>query len=54
MAFERGSIEFGVSGTLVNSNLVMYDRETDSRWPQVLGTAIEGAFEGARASWSVP
>jgi len=46
MAFERGSIEFGVSGTLVNSNLVMYDRETDSRWPQVLGTAIEGAFEG--------
>jgi hypothetical protein len=47
MAFERGGVEFGVSGTLVNSNLVMYDRATDSRWPQVLGTAIEGDHEGA-------
>jgi len=47
MAFERGGVEFGVSGTLVNSNLVMYDRATDSRWPQVLATAIEGEHEGS-------
>jgi hypothetical protein len=47
MAFERGGVEFGVSGNLVNSNLVMYDRATDSRWPQVLGTAIEGEHRGA-------
>lgn len=47
MAFERGGVEFGVSGNLVNSNLVMYDRATDSRWPQVLGTAIEGEHEGS-------
>ncbi|MFC6951766.1 DUF3179 domain-containing protein [Halorubellus litoreus] len=47
MAFERGDVEFGVSGRLVNSNLVMYDRATDSRWPQVIGTAIDGDFEGA-------
>jgi hypothetical protein len=46
LAFERGDVEFGVSGRLVNSNLVMYDRATDSRWPQVLGTAIDGGFEG--------
>lgn len=46
LAFERGGVEFGVSGKLVNANLVMYDRETDSRWPQVLGTAIEGEHEG--------
>ncbi|MFC7080789.1 DUF3179 domain-containing protein [Halorussus caseinilyticus] len=46
MGFRRGETTFGVSGKLLNNNLVMYDRETDSRWPQVLGTAISGAFEG--------
>ena len=46
LGFFRGETEFGVSGRLVNSNLVMYDRETDSRWPQVLGTAMSGPFEG--------
>ena len=46
LGFERGATTFGVSGTLVNSNLVMYDRATDSRWPQVLATAIEGPLEG--------
>lgn len=46
MGFRRGETTFGVSGDLVNNNLVMYDRETDSRWPQVLGTAISGEFEG--------
>ena len=44
--FERGAVEFGTSGDLVNSNLVMYDRGTDSRWPQVTGTAVEGEMEG--------
>jgi hypothetical protein len=44
--FERGTTTFGVSGRLVNSNLVMYDRATDSRWPQVLATAVEGLHEG--------
>jgi hypothetical protein len=44
--FERGDTTFGVSGNLVNSNLVMYDRATDSRWPQMLATAISGPFEG--------
>ena len=44
--FERGPVEFGVSGDLVNSNLVMYDRGTDSRWPQVTGTAVRGPLRG--------
>ncbi|MFC7018904.1 DUF3179 domain-containing protein [Halomicroarcula sp. GCM10025743] len=44
--FERGPVEFGTSGDLVNSNLVMYDRGTDSRWPQVTGTAVEGPLVG--------
>jgi hypothetical protein len=41
-AFHRGGTEFGVSGDLVNANLVMYDRGTDTRWPQVLATGIRG------------
>lgn len=47
LAFEREKVEFGVSGRLVNSNLVMYDRATDSRWPQILGTAIDGSMKGS-------
>jgi hypothetical protein len=39
---------FGTSGDLVNSNLLMYDRETDSRWPQILGQAIVGPSRGHR------
>ena len=46
MGFYRGETTFGVSGKLVNSNLVMYDRETDSRWPQMLATAMSGPFQG--------
>jgi len=46
VGYRRGGVELGVSGNLLNSNLVMYDRGTDSRWPQVLGTAIEGEHEG--------
>lgn len=44
--FEHGGTTFGISGELVSSNLVMYDRATDSQWPQMLATAIEGPFEG--------
>lgn len=42
------SSTFGVSGKLVNSNLVMYDRSTDSQWPQILGKAIAGPSRGSR------
>jgi len=37
-------IELGVSGELYNSNLVMYDRLSDSRIPQIFGKAIEGSI----------
>jgi hypothetical protein len=47
MGFFRGETTFGVSGRLVNNNLVMYDRATDSWWQQVAGTAIDGEREGA-------
>ena len=39
---------FGTTGRLVNSNLLMYDRATDSRWPQIFGHAIEGTQRGRR------
>ena len=41
-------VEFGVSGKLWNSNLVMYDRKTDSLWAQVLGQAIVGEMAGTK------
>lgn len=44
--FERGGATFGVSGQLVNSNLVMYDRGTDSYWPQMLAVGVTGPHEG--------
>lgn len=42
------SSTFGVSGKLVNSNLIMYDRVSDSYWPQILGKAINGPAYGRR------
>lgn len=39
-------IEFGTSGKLYNSELVMYDRLTDSYWPQTLGIAVIGPATG--------
>ena len=44
MGFERGETSFGVSGRLVNNNLIMYDRGTETWWPQVLGTSIPGPW----------
>ncbi len=38
--------EFGVSGKLHNSDLVMYDRLTDSYWQQITGEAIIGKAKG--------
>ncbi len=45
LGFHRGDTEFGVSGKLVNSNLVMYDRNTDSLYPQILAAGIKGPNE---------
>ncbi len=39
-------VEFGTSGKLWNSNLVMYDRKNESYWSQILGTAIVGENAG--------
>ena len=39
---------FGVSGMLRNSDMVMYDRETESWWQQMLGEAIVGDLTGKK------
>lgn len=41
-------VEFGTSGKLWKSNLVMYDRETESLWSQILGEGIVGEMTGTR------
>jgi len=43
---EGDVVEFGTSGKLYNSNLVMYDRSTESYWSQALGQAIVGERTG--------
>jgi hypothetical protein len=39
-------LDFGTSGKLYRSNLVMYDRQTSSYWIQVLGQAVVGPLLG--------
>lgn len=51
LVFERPTIDgelldFGTSGKLYRSNLVMYDRQTGSLWPQALGQAVVGPLTG--------
>ena len=43
---KREEVEFGTSGKLYNSNLVMYDRKTDTYWTQIDGRAIVGELAG--------
>jgi len=42
--FRREDTTFGVSGRLINNNLVMYDRGTEAWWPQILATSIPGPW----------
>jgi Protein of unknown function (DUF3179) len=41
-------LEFGTSGKLYNSNLVMYDRTTKSLWSQAMAQAIVGKLAGVK------
>jgi len=41
-------LEFGTSGKLYNSNLVMYDRTSKSLWSQALGEGIVGKYAGIK------
>ena len=41
-------LHVGVSGLLYRSDLLMYDRETESLWPQISGEAVTGSSRGRR------
>jgi hypothetical protein len=41
-------LDFGTTGRLRYSNLIMYDRQTESWWQQGTGTAIAGEFTGTQ------
>jgi hypothetical protein len=41
-------LDFGISGGLYNSALVMYDRQTESLWAHFTGEALAGALTGER------
>ena len=41
-------LRFGVSGLLRNSDLVMWDRQTESLWQQITGEAIVGELTGTQ------
>lgn len=45
-AVDGRALEFGTTGKLRHSDLVMYDRQTESWWQQFTGEAIAGAFAG--------
>ena len=40
------TLEFGVSGLLYNSDVLLYDRQTHSLWSQLLRRAVSGEYSG--------
>ncbi|WP_335871506.1 DUF3179 domain-containing protein [Bacillus sp. 2205SS5-2] len=48
------AVEFGTSGLLVQSDLVMYDRKTETLWQQFTGEAIIGELVGKEPLTMLP
>lgn len=42
------TLSFGVSGLLYNSDVLLYDRQTESLWSQLLAEAVSGHYRGQR------
>ncbi|HEY3326405.1 MAG TPA: DUF3179 domain-containing protein [Novimethylophilus sp.] len=57
MAFDASvgnkPLNFGVSGLLYNSDVLLYDRQSQSLWSQIMRTAVSGPFKGTKLN-SVP
>ncbi|WP_261836527.1 DUF3179 domain-containing protein [Vibrio ishigakensis] len=45
-SFSKRSLNFGVSGLLYSSDVLMYDSETESLWSQIHGEAVSGKLVG--------
>ncbi len=41
-------LQFGVSGLLYDSDVLLYDKNTESLWSQLLGRAISGSFKNTK------
>ncbi len=48
---EGNEYSFGVSGKLIRNGLVMYDRQTESYWSQLLGEAVDGEMVGTKLEY---
>ena len=46
--FDGRTLDFGTTGNLRYSDLVMYDRQTESWWQQATGRAVVGELTGAQ------
>ncbi len=55
IVFERTvngiALDFGTSGNLRNSDLVMWDRQTESWWQQLTGEGIVGVMAGTKLNF---
>ncbi len=49
--FEDHVLDFGTTGRLRYSNMIMYDRQTETWWQQATGEAIVGEFTGRRLTF---
>ena len=48
---DEQTFDFGTTGRLRYSNMVMYDRQTESWWQQATGESIAGAYAGAQLTF---
>lgn len=46
--FEEEILDFGTSGRLRNSDLIMYDRQTETFWQQFTGKGLVGDYAGLK------
>lgn len=46
--FDGQVLDFGTTGRLRHSNLIMYDRQTETWWQQATGNAIAGEYTGVQ------
>ncbi len=49
--FGKNVLEFGVSGLLYQSDVLMYDRQTESLWSQLGMEAVSGPMVGTALEW---
>ena len=42
------TLKFGVSGLLYNSDVLLYDRDTETLWSQILSKAVSGPLRGQK------